>query len=70
MADNVKQLPIASSHALAKALMESGVLPPNCRRFLIDSGEPGGLLKVFYECYADERVLDAFVAAGIVTKTP
>lgn len=65
----MKTITIAQGRDLALALIAAGVLPPNCRRFLIDSGEPGSAVKVFYECYGDDRLLDAFVTAGITTKT-
>jgi hypothetical protein len=37
---------------VAKALTEAGIIPTNCRRFIIDS-EAGEVVKVYYECYGD-----------------
>ena len=40
-----------------RALIDAGVLPANCRRYIIDSGEPGNAITLHFECFGDERLL-------------
>ena len=41
---------------LIKAFEEAGLVPTPCRRIIIDI-EVGEAVKLFYECYGDERML-------------
>ncbi len=49
---------------LLETLMGAGILPDNCRRAVIDVtvDKP---VKVYYECYGDERLLDVDFAEHI-----
>ena len=44
-----------------KMLHGRGLIPPNVRRFIIDSGEPGGVVKIYFDCFAEPNMLEAFV---------
>ena len=46
---------IHSSH-LIDALASAGILPPNCRRVIIDM-EATEAVHLHYECFRDERLL-------------
>ncbi len=80
-----RQRQIASSMNLGARLVEAGLLPVNCRRFIIDCPPPNeGPVKIYFDCYGDveqlEVVFDEIVRAVrheqaekskvIVPKTP
>jgi len=44
-----------------KALVEQGLLPTNCRRFILDSGPPDGVAKIYFDCYAYPAQADAIM---------
>jgi hypothetical protein len=50
----------------------AGVIPPNCRRMVVDIGHPGEPSTVYWECYADAEVIkiafDVAIAIGRTTK--
>ncbi len=48
-----------------KRLVSEGLVPADVRRVIIDSivGEP---VKVYYECYADEKMFDVDLAKAVV----
>lgn len=48
----------------AKQLMEAGVVPPNTRRLVIDISidEP---VKVYYDCYGDDKMFTAELAVAL-----
>jgi hypothetical protein len=48
---------IIPSDLLGVKLIEAGILPPNCRRFVID-GLVGDPLRIYIECFGDEQVLE------------
>ncbi len=52
------------NNELTEALMKSGVLPPNCRRYIIDSGYPTDTITMYYECLGDQRLLDVVLRIG------
>jgi len=41
---------------LIKALTSEGLLPDNCRRMIIDI-DCDNIVKIYYECYGDEKIL-------------
>jgi hypothetical protein len=47
------ELPTADS--LIQRLVDAGVLPNNCRRFVIDC-EVGEVPTMYFECFGDERL--------------
>ncbi len=54
-----RQRQIASSMNLGSRLIQAGLLPPNCRRFLIDCPPPNeGPVKIYFDCYADTEQLE------------
>lgn len=44
--------------AFARALIEAGVIPPNCRRAVIDM-QAGQAIKIFCETFADAESLES-----------
>lgn len=65
--------PIGLNCDLAKAMVEAGLLPPNVRRFIIDSGMPGELVTIHYECFADKKqlkVIEAGVRSAKIVEVP
>ena len=52
------------NNELTEALLKNGVLPAGCRRYIIDSGYPGDLVVMHYECTGDERLLDVVTKIG------
>ena len=49
---------------LVKAFEEAGILPENTRRMVIDI-DCTGLVMIYYETFADERLLDVDLVGGI-----
>ncbi|MDZ4250310.1 MAG: hypothetical protein U0990_09505 [Candidatus Nanopelagicales bacterium] len=43
------------------SLASAGVIPPKCRRLIIDL-QVDSIAKVYYECYADDRMFTIDVA--------
>lgn len=41
-----------------KALLEVGLLPVNCKRYVIDSGPADGVMTMYFDCYLDQRILE------------
>ena len=58
---------VANGTELGKALIESGAVPQNCRRVIIDSGpDPtSGTWKMYCECFVDEKILDVLLEAKV-----
>lgn len=50
---------IINADGLAKVLSDRGLVPPNCRRIVIDA-EAQEPVKIYYETYADERLIEVF----------
>ena len=48
---------LITGNAFGKVLEDAGIIPPNCRRFLIDVplDDP---VRIFYECFGDAELLD------------
>lgn len=44
---------------------DSGLLPVNCSRFVIDSGEPDGVMKIYSDCFVDDRIMDDRIIKSI-----
>lgn len=40
-------------------MVEAGLVPPLVSRFVIDSGNPGDVVKIYYDCFADSEMLNA-----------
>lgn len=51
---------------LVKALVDSGIVPENCCRVIIDIAFDN-VVKIYYEVLADKRLLDIDVAKHILT---
>ena len=53
---------------IVEALQRKGLLPPNCRRVIIDI-EYNNITKIYYECHADKErlsvVMDCLVVEGV-----
>jgi hypothetical protein len=54
------------------ALVDAGVIPPNCKRIVIDCNT-GAMITIHYELFADQRindpsVLDAVFEMGLKIK--
>lgn len=61
MPDKRKYISIAMAsmnNPFTKALVDVGLLPANCKRYVIDSGDPTSVMKIYFDCYLDDRVLD------------
>ena len=60
---------LATADTLIEHLRAAGVLPNNCRRFVIDC-EVGEVPTVYCECYGDDRLRvaleDPYIYAGKV----
>lgn len=42
-----------------KAMLDVGLLPVNCRRFVIDSGTYGeDVMTIYFDCYVDDRIME------------
>lgn len=59
--DKTKELAIAvpstvQSNPFIRAMHEVGLLPVNCRRFVIDSGPPDGVMKIYFDAFVDDRI--------------
>ena len=54
------------SSELVKSLIDSGIVPDNCCRVIIDIAYDNAV-KVYYEVYGDERLLDIDFAKHILT---
>jgi hypothetical protein len=48
---------IIDGTALCSAMKEAGLLPENCRRFVIDCNSRS-IVTLYYECIGDERLLE------------
>lgn len=66
-----KHAPAIAVHGskFVKALMDSGIMPNNCRRMIINI-EAGGVIEAFYETFPDEGiesepVLEAVLDMGL-----
>lgn len=44
-----------------KKLQEAGIVPKNTRRFVLDSGPPDGVAKIYYDAYPRPEDFDALV---------
>ena len=42
-------------------LVATGAVPPNVIRFVIDSGPPDSVPKIYWECFATKGLLDVIV---------
>lgn len=49
---------------LFAAFINKGIAPPNVRRMIIDISY-NNLVKVYYECFADEKVFEVDIAAAL-----
>ena len=61
-----RNLPVTIGHEIQDELVKSGIVPRNCTRVVIDI-PVNDLVKVYYEVYGDERLLD--VNWGKIAKT-
>lgn len=63
-----KKIDIASGINLGKALADSGLLPENCRRIIIDIF-CDELVKIYYETFADKEIIDIVIDEIVKIKT-
>jgi len=56
---------LSTADQLIERLNEAGILPNNCRRFIIDA-EVGEVPMMWFECYGDERLLVALADAKLI----
>jgi hypothetical protein len=64
-----KQFTLAAGDRLIDKLTAAGVLPNNCRRFVIDC-EVNEVPTLYFECYGDERLHVALADAEIQVEVP
>lgn len=62
--------PVVPAREIGQRLKAAGLLPQNCRRFVIDSGEPDGVVKIYWECFADPATMDVVLDAMLSFKPP
>ena len=60
---NSKQ-PIIAHQGIFHELKKRGLIPDHCRRVVIDI-EVGNVVKVFYECYGDERLIEVLTPENL-----
>ncbi len=48
---------VAVNHLTMKQFVDAGLIPPNCRRIVIDF-EVGCAARCYYETFADQRHID------------
>ena len=68
--DKLRKLSIAvpsnvDANPFIRAMLDSGLLPVNCRRFVIDSGDPSGVMTIYADCFVDDRILDERIIKSI-----
>lgn len=66
--DKTRKLVIAvpsRRNPFTNAMQEVGLLPVNCRRYVIDSGAPDGVMTIYLDCFLDDRILEAPVIQSI-----
>jgi hypothetical protein len=71
--DKTRQLAIAvptQSNPFIIAMQTVGLLPTNCRRFVIDSGPPDGVMRIYFDCFLDDRLLEAPVIRSLSQLKP
>lgn len=56
---------IISGRAITKALVDAGVVPPNCSRIILDI-TAYETVKVHYSCFGDTRILTAGIVEQII----
>jgi hypothetical protein len=72
-AHTIQVMQEARLSSFVKALFDAGVIPPNCKRVVIDCNT-GKAIMIHYEVFGDERlndqsVLDAVFELGVKIKT-
>lgn len=60
---------LSVGNALIERLIAAGVLPNNCRRFVIDC-EVDEVPTLYFECFGDERLHVALADAEIKVEVP
>jgi hypothetical protein len=48
----------AERNPFTEALIEVGLLPVNCKRYVIDSGLVGNVMTIYFDCFLDNRILE------------
>lgn len=54
---------------LVKAMQDAGILPENCRRFIIDCNSRS-IVTLYFECLGDERLLEVITAHSMAEVNP
>jgi hypothetical protein len=62
MASELKPI---TSDRFVETLIANGVVPPLCRRVVIDA-EAGSCVKLYYEVYGDERLLEVGIPDALL----
>jgi len=55
-----RTIQVAHAPAFIDALVDAGVVPPNCKRIVIDCNT-GAMITIHYEVFADQRINDPSV---------
>lgn len=58
-----EERPVEAVLSVMKLLCDAGIVPPHCRRVVIDM-QAGDAVRVYYEIFGDARIID--VVAGMV----
>ena len=60
MAD--KEFHPLTGSAAVKILTDAGLLPPGTTRFVLDSGEPGEVVRIWWKGWADQELIELMAA--------